>query len=242
MKKVKIKPRIIQKSDKKTIVIFLIIFIAAASFIIYNIYDKEIKKDTPEQEISINNKKVKDLYNKVKLSKEEDFKFAELNDQTKLYLAYRQIPKSKFMTSECSLFSEVKLEKNNDLYMCIDKGKNSFKKEDLEEEYHKLFGGIFFKHNNIISKYEIFKFVKSKDIYIKGKYLGGSDDAVVATKRLAQAYKEDNKLYLLESVKYTNRGNGKMINNSKNYKSGTYKYTFKIKKNKYIYQKKELIK
>lgn len=242
MGKVKIKPRIIKKNDTKFIVIFLIVFILAATFIIYNIYDREIKTDNHEQEVSIKNKKIKDLYNKVKLSKEEDFKFAELNDETKLYLAYRQIPKKKFMSSECSLFSEVKLEKNNDLYMCDDKGNNSFKKEDLEEEYHKLFGDVFFKHKSIISKYEIFKFVKSKDIYIKGKYLGGSDDVVIATKRLVKAFKVDNKLYLLESVNYTNKSDGKMINNSKHYKSGTYKYTFKIKKNKYIYQKKELIK
>ena len=223
------------------VIIYIILFAILLS-LLFLIYTKHTNKEKKvvRSELSVKNKEVTDLYDKVKLNKDEDERFSKFNNKSKLYLAYRNISKDKYIKSTCSLFSEVKLKKSDALYKCISDEKNSFTKKQLEDEYYKLFGNKDVDHQTIIMNDKVLKYIKSSNIYIIGEYMGGKDNIIEVKKELSKAYRENNTLYILEKVIYLNKETGSKIT-SDTYTSGTYKYTFVKKKGTYIYTNKELV-
>ena len=84
---------------------------------------------TEEKSLELDSTLVQDLYGKVRTTLREDLALFDLNDQLKLYLAFRNIPIGKFYESNCNLFSETAMEP----FTCkADFTPLAFKEEDLK--------------------------------------------------------------------------------------------------------------
>ena len=184
---------------------------------------------------------VLDLYSKVKTSLKEDLAEIELTDQMKYYLAFRQIPQTKFYSSNCNLFSSTAMEP----YVCTETVTTSplaFKEEDLKLELNKLFGDKIETplmnvqlSNSCIGGYQ---YIAARGEYVQGDCTNKSATTFKMDKKLVKAESKEAYIMLYEEVKYYN---AEGIDLPEKMKSGTYVYTFKLDMNyNYTYVSKVL--
>ena len=218
------------------------------AYYIYTDYQKDLRnKCSP---LALNNNKttnldidstiVKDLYSKVKTNIKEDMASNELNDGMKLYLAYRQIPKSKIYESNCNLFNNTSMnlltcEKNDNFVP------NAFKEEDLKLELVKLFGentqienGNIQLGNSCVGGYQ---YIAERGEYVEGNCLSDTTTLYNVEKKLISATVTNDIITLKEKVRYY----GTESIDIDRLKNGIYVYKFKLDKNyNYIYVSKQL--
>lgn len=185
---------------------------------------------------------VLDLYSKVKTTLKDDLALFELNDQMKVYLAFRQIPESKFYESNCNLFSSTAMEP----YVCNEGSGNvplAFKEDDLKLELKKLFGertniplsNVQIGHNTCIGGYQ---YIAERGEFVQGECTNQTATSFKMDKKLIKAESKESTIMLYEEVKYYN---AEGINLPENLKSGVYIYTFKLDTNyNYAYISKVL--
>lgn len=194
------------------------------------------------KELDLNSTIVQDLYAKVKTSLREDLASTELNDQMKLYLAYRQLAYSEFYESNCNLFSSTAMEP----FVCQESAVVSpmaFKEEDLQREVKKLFGddveianaNIQLGTSTCIGGYQ---YIAERGEYVQGVCTQNTATTFKMDKELVKAESRESIITLYEEVKYYN---AEGLDLPERLKSGTYVYTFKLDvKYDYIYVSKEL--
>lgn len=184
---------------------------------------------------------VLDLYSKVKTSLKEDLAEIELTDQLRYYLAFRQIPQTKFYSSNCNLFSNTAMEP----YVCTETVTTSplaFKEEDLKLELKKLFGDKYEVplmnvqlSNSCIGGYQ---YIAERGEYVQGDCTNKAATTFKMDKKLVKAESKEAYIMLYEEVKYYN---AEGIDLPEKMKSGTYVYTFKLDMNyNYTYVSKVL--
>ena len=233
-----------KKSGNKTLLIlFLILIIGGMGYYIYTDYQKDLKNkcsplvptNNKTKELDINSTIVQDLYSKVKTNIREDIASNEINDQMKLYLAYRQIPENKIYESNCNLF-------NNNIMPSVQCEKsagfvpNAFKEEDLKLEYIKLFGeDVELQNNNIqlgnscIGGYQ---YIAERGEYVQGSCNNEAQTLYNVEKKLISATATNDTITLKEKVRYY----GSESLDIDRLKNGIYVYQFKLDNNyNYIY-------
>lgn len=246
--------KIKSKKEKPIVTILLLVVIAGLLFFIsylYSNHQNEIAKlkyeCTPistsgiEKELNLDSTIVQDLYSKVKTNIREDLANSELNDEMKLYLAYRQMPTEKIYESNCNLYNNAKMEP----YTCketLEFTPLAFKEENLTLEVKKLFGeSTNLQHDDIqlgISCIGGYQYIAERGEYVQGKCPQIENVVFRADKKLIKATSQESTITLYESVKYS-ATSGKEL--PEKLVSGTYKYTFRLDMNyNYIYVNKEL--
>lgn len=194
------------------------------------------------KKLELDSTMVLDLYSKVKTTLKEDLALFELNDQMKVYLAFRQIPESKFYESNCNLFSSTAMEP----YVCNEGSGNvplAFKEDDLKLELKKLFGertniplsNVQIGYNTCIGGYQ---YIAERGEFVQGECTNQTATSFKMDKKLIKAESKESTIMLYEEVKYYN---AEGINLPENLKSGVYIYTFKLDTNyNYAYISKVL--
>lgn len=195
-----------------------------------------------EKELELNSNIVKDLYARVSTTLREDLGGTELNDELKLYLAYRQIGTTNFYDSHCKSFINAGIEP----FTCVESAEftpKAFKAEILEVEYRKLFGyDVSVPHGNIqlgttcVGGYE---YIESRGEYVQGQCSSAGATLYRVDKELISAYSKEAIIVLRERVKYYGSEGlslpGSLV-------SGTYEYTFKLDMNyNYVLVSKTLV-
>lgn len=193
------------------------------------------------KELDLNSTIVKDLYGKVATTIREDIANNELNDDMKLYLAFRQIATKDMYESNCNKFSTTSMEP----FTCEVKATfvpKAFKSSVLQTEVKKLFGDdTNIANKNIqLGKGCIggYQYIPERDEYVQGQC--GSQGATLykVDKELIGATSTESTIVLTEKVKYYGT---EAIDLPTKLVSGTYKYTFRLDMNyNYIYVSKEL--
>ena len=193
------------------------------------------------KELDLNSTIVKDLYGKVSTTIREDIANNELNDDMKLYLAFRQIANSDLYESNCNKFSTTSMEP----FTCEVKATfvpKAFKSSVLQTEVKKLFGDdTNIANKNIqLGKGCIggYQYIPERDEYVQGQC--GSQGATLykVDKELIGATSTESTIVLTEKVKYYGT---EALDLPAKLVSGTYKYTFRLDMNyNYIYVSKEL--
>ena len=203
-----------KKSHSKTLfILFLLIIVGTMGYYIFMDYQKDLRtKCSPlvpmnnkERELDINSTLVTDLYNKVKTNIKEDMASTELNDQMKLYLAYRQLPKNKIYESNCNLFNNTSMTsitcKKSDNFI-----PNAFKEEDLQIELKKLFGEETNIENNNIqlenSCIGTYQYIKDRGEYVEGECSNTNTPIYNVDKKLISATVTNDIITLKEKVRY----------------------------------------
>lgn len=245
---------IYKKSASQTIFILLLIsMFCFFTCYIYIKHQQEIAQlkynctpisDKGEKKLEIDSSIVKSLYNKVSTNIREDLALSStMDDNYKLYLAFRQIPNSKFYDSNCNLFSDTSMVS----YTCIETEEThpqAFKIESLHLAYSELFGSdnnLIDRNiqlgNNCIGGYQ---YIEKRGEYVEGQCTSAYTTTFRVDKKLTKAYTKDGRIYLTEDVKYYGNEGIELPNNLK---SGKYIYVFKldmnynyILENKYIEQ------
>lgn len=195
-----------------------------------------------EKELDLNSNIVKDLYSRVKTSLREDLGGTELNDELKLYLAFRQVPNSEFYDSHCKSFTISGMEP----FSCDESTgftPKAFKIDALEVEYKKLFGvdsvvphGNIQLSNSCIGGYQ---YIESRGEYVQGQCSSTGTTLYTVEKELTSAYSKESTIVLRERVKYYG---SEGLDLSERLVSGTYEYTFKLDMNyNYAYVGKNLV-
>ena len=184
-----------------------------------------------ETELNINSTIVQDLYNKVYTTIREDYANPYLNEEMKLYLAYRQITEKEKYDSNCNLFSTTSMEP----YTCEESTMfkpRAFKEETFIREYKKLFGeNSYYTLNNIqlgntcIIGYQ---YIKERGEFVEGFCNRKTATSFKAEKKLSSATSTGNTIVLTEEVKYKA---GENMELPSYLKSGTYRYTFRLDMN-----------
>ena len=195
-----------------------------------------------EKELKLDSTIVQDLYSKVKTNIREDVAQFELNDELKMYLAYRAIPIGNIYESKCDGFDDSVLIPftcpiNDSKYV-----PNAFKKETIEVEYKKLFGeNTNFVPNNVqIGKNCIvgYQYIESRGEYVQGRCNQYFTTTYSVTKELTKAISKESTITLYEQVKYL-AGDGQSLPSY--LRSGEYVYVFKLDSNyNYVYVTKYL--
>lgn len=241
-----------KKKFNPLILILFIIIIGLGGYIYYSnlVHQKEIIRVRDEcspvsttegtKNLDINSTVIQDLYNKVKTNIREDLANFELNDEMKLYLAYRQIPIDKFYNTDCDNFNDGKMIS----FTCderIDFVPTAFKQDTLMLEVKKLFGdSIIINHDDIQLANTClggFQYIAEKGEYVEGECTSFSTTAFKVEKELVSATSTESTIVLYEKVKYSGAEGQDYPEKLKN---GTYKYTFKLDTNyNYIYVNKE---
>lgn len=245
---------IYKKSSSQTI--FILLLIAAFCFIayyFYNFHQQEIARlnyyCTPLHESASDEKKldldssiVKSLYSKVLTNIREDLSLSGvMDDDYKLYLAFRQIPNSKFYDSNCNLFNDA----NMIPYTCVEADgivPRAFKVESLAIAYDGMFGN---DNNNLNRNIQLgnncivgYQYIEKRGEFVEGQCDTNYVTTFRVNKVLEKAYAKDGRIYLVEDVKYYG-SEGKDLPN--NLKSGKYIYTFKLDMNyNYLLESKML--
>lgn len=236
--------KIPKKSHKAGCFIFiLLIIIGGLSYYIYNDYinDKKeecsplIKSDNTTRQLDLNSTIVKDLYSKVSTSIKEDIASNDLDDQMKLYLAYRQIPESKIYESNCNLFNDTAMLP----FTCVENvefSPKAFKEETLQLELKKLFG-----ESSNISNANIqlgtsclggYQYIADRGEYVQGYCKEIPTTLYNVEKKLIEATVTGDTITLKEKVRYYS---AQKVTSDK-LKNGTYVYTFKLDNNyNYVY-------
>lgn len=219
------------------IIIFLVIgLIASTKYMNQKL--QQVKYDcTPigptqkEKELDVQSTLVKSLYNKVVTNIYEDIAEPFLNDQMKLYLAYRQILEKEKYDSHCNQFSPTAMEP----YTCTiskDFVPKAFKEETLIQKIKELYGeNITLPLKNIqLGRTCIvgYQYIESRGEFVEGTCREQPTTSFSVTKSLKKAISTRNTIQLIEEVKYYTKG-GKDL--PVELKSGTYRYTFRLDMN-----------
>lgn len=245
---------IYKKSSSQTILILLLIsMFCFYTYYVYTTHQQEIAKlkydctpisnnDKKEKKLDIDSSIVKFLYNEVSTNIREDLGLSGgMDDDYKLYLAFKKIPNSKFYDSNCNLFSDTSMVS----YTCVENEENpprAFKIESLHLAYNELFGddsNLIDRNiqlgNSCIGGYQ---YIEKRGEYVEGQCSNTYTTTFRADKKLTKAYAKDGRIYLVEDVKYYgNEG----LDLPSNLKSGKYIYTFKLDMNyNYILENKEI--
>ena len=236
------------------ITILLLLVIAGLCFYIYynySLHEEEIARLKYEctpvstlgetKELDLNSTIVQDLYSKVKTNIREDLANFELNNEMKLYLAYRQIPTTKIYDSNCNYFSDTKMPP----YTCKETPEftpKAFKQEELMLESKKLFGeSTQIAYDDIqlgLTCLGGYQYIADRGEFVSGNCIQQTTTTFKADKELIRATSTESTINLYEKVKYYGT-EGK--NPPEKLISGTYKYTFRLDVNyNYIYISKEL--
>lgn len=194
------------------------------------------------KELDLDSTIVRDLYGKVSTNIREDVGGVELNDQLKMYLAYRQIAVSDIYDSNCNKFSATAMEP----FICEKTATfipKAFKEETLQVELKKLFGeDTNIANQNIqlgTSCIGGYQYIPERGEYVQGQC--GSTGATLyrVEKELIGATSTESTIVLTEKVKYYGT---EALDLPSRLVSGTYKYTFRLDMNyNYIYVSKELV-
>ena len=236
-------PKEPETKKKGSIIPLLLLIIVGLGF--YSYYITKSKNETikqisynctpiasqKEKELNINSTLVQDLYNKVSTTIREDYANPYLNEEMKLYLAYRQITEKEKYDSNCNLFDTTSMEP----YTCSETATfkpKAFKEEDLVREYKKLFGeNTYFKLNNIqlgntcIVGYQ---YIGERGEFVEGYCNKKTATSYKVDKEITRATTTGNTIVITEDVKY--KANEQM--DLPDYlKSGTYRYTFRLDMN-----------
>ncbi len=190
------------------------------------------------KELDLDSTIVQDLYNKVKTTIREDLGESELNDQLKVYLAYRQIANSDIYESQCNLFDKNKMEP----FTCEDSSTMAFKEETLQLELKKLFGDdTNIKGKNVqlgTSCIGGFEYIAERGEYVQGRCLSTGATLYRVEKELIGATSTESTIVLKEKVKYYG---SEGLTLPERLVSGTYLYTFRLDMNyNYVLVSKEL--
>ena len=193
------------------------------------------------KELDLDSTIVKDLYGKVATTIREDLGSVELNDQLKLYLAYRQIATSDLYESNCNKFSATSMEP----FKCEETASfvpKAFKADVLQVELKKLFG-----EDTNISNQNVqlgntciggFQYIPERNEYVQGQCESTGATLYRVEKELIGATSTESTIVLTERVKYYGSD---ALDLPEKLVSGTYKYTFRLDMNyNYIYISKEL--
>ena len=245
-------PQPVKKKKKFSLLpILLIIIILLIIYIFYinNNYNQTIANikynctpisSTKEKKLDLNSTIVKDLYSKVHTSIREDIANPNMDDNLKLYLAYRQILERDKYDSNCNLFNSTSMEP----YTCTVTNNftpKAFKEETLNKEIVKLFGenanipldNIQLSNSCIVG----YQYFKERGEFVEGYCNQQNAILFKADKSLKSATSNGNTIILLENVKY--KASEKQ-NIPETLKSGTYKYVFRLDMNyNYILVSKE---
>lgn len=247
----------VDKTKKKinpAILILILIIVGLGAFIYINNlgHQKEINRLKDEcspvsssdgtKLLDISSTVVQTLYNKVKTNIREDVANFELNDEMKLYLAYRQIPVNKIYNSNCDNFIDGKMVS----FTCherIDFIPKAFREESLMLELKRMFGdNIIINHDDIqlsASCLGGFQYIPERGEYVEGECSSYPTTSFKVEKELIRAESTEKEIILYEMVKYSG-AEGKEYPDK--FKNGTYKYTFKLDVNyNYIYISKEYV-
>ena len=196
-----------------------------------------------ETKLDLNTNIVKTLYGKVKTNALEDYLMPELTEDTKRYLAYRQLNTLEIIEeSNCNKFD------NNAMpgYYCDDTAEEftpkAFYKDDMEKEYKNLFGkNTTLTHKNIQPGNACFvgyQYIEARDQYVEGECDQLFTTKLTTTKELVKATTKDSIIKLYEKVTYYSDIG---VEPPKTLKNGTYIYTFQLDPDyNYIYISKEL--
>lgn len=201
-----------------------------------------VSTESGSKELDLNSTIVKDLYAKVRTNLREDLGQTELNDELKLYLAFRQISNSEFYDSHCKLFTTAGMEP----FVCEDSFSytpKAFKADVLELEYKKLFGddlvvprGNIRLGNTCVGGYQ---YIESRGEYVQGQCSSTGATLYRVDKELVGAVSTESIIVLRERVKYYG---SEGLNLPARLVSGTYEYTFKLDMNyNYVYKSKTLV-
>lgn len=195
---------------------------------------------TGEKSLELDSTLVQDLYGKVRTTLREDLALFDLNDQLKLYLAFRNIPTGKFYESNCNLFSETAMEP----FTCkADFTPLAFKEEDLKLEVKKLFGddvelpltNINLGNGSCLGGYQ---YIPDRGEFVQGYCGSRNSTSYKMEKELIGAYSKEAYITLKEKVRYIG-AEGNTV--PAHLRSGTYIYTFKLDMNyNYIFVSKEI--
>ena len=222
----------------------VLLFLAVVGLGVYVFYSNSLYKSnldhlkyncTPvssyqeDKKLELDSTIVVELYNKVKTSIREDYSQPDFNDTMKLYLAFRQIPDSKFYSSNCNMFKNTTMEP----YTC---GQGftpkAFKVEDLEHEIKVLFGeetkiplANIKLQNACVGGYA---YIPERGEFVEGKCDVNTAVSYKAEKKLIDAYTNRNTVTLVEDVKYIESEKLKLPDYLKD---GTYYYTFRLDMN-----------
>lgn len=244
-----------EKKKKKNkgvrFLLFVILLLFGAGAYMWYYHQQEmarmIEKCTPvsttdeAKKLDLNSTIVRDLYSKVYTNIREDLAQSELNDELKLYLAYRQIPVSSFYDSNCNLFTTAGIEP----FVCEETASftpKAFKKETLQLEVKKLFGeDVNISDQNIQLGNSCaggYQYIAERGEYVQGLCKTNAANMYRADKKLIGATSRESVIVLKESVKYYgSEGVGLPARLS----SGVYEYTFKLDVNyNYVYVSKTL--
>lgn len=238
-------PKKEKKSHKGIFIFLLLVIIVLMGIYIYMDYQKDltnkcsplVSSDKTLRTLDLESDIVKDLYSKVYTNIREDVANSELNDNMKLYLAYRQIPNSKIYDSNCNLFSNTAMnsyicEENTEFYP------TAFKEDTLQLEIKKLFGSdVSIENNNIqlgnscIGGYQ---YISERGEYVQGYCKEVSTTKYSAEKELISAFVQADTITLKEKVRYYSSETVPEF-----LKNGTYIYTFRLDNNyNYVYVSK----
>lgn len=195
---------------------------------------------TEEKPLELDTTIVQDLYGMVRTSLREDLALFDMNDQLKLYLAFRQMPTGKFYESNCNLFSDTAMEP----FTCSGNFTPlAFKEDDLKLEIKKMFGddvelpltNINLGNGSCLGGYQ---YIPDRGEFVQGYCASRNATSYKMEKELVAAYSKEAYITLKEKVRYI----GAEGNTVPEYlKSGTYIYTFKLDMNyNYIFVSKEI--
>ena len=239
------------KNKLASFLLFIVVLLGAACGGLWYYHQQQMNlmrvKCTPvstsgeAKELDLNSTIVKDLYGKVSTTIREDLAETELNDQMRLYLAFRQIANSDLYESNCNKFSSISMEPFKCEVTATFTPK-AFKEDIIQVELKKLFGDdTNIAHQNVqlgntcIGGYQ---YISERGEYVQGQC--GSTNATLyrVEKELIGATSTESTIVLTEKVKYYGAESLKLPDRLV---SGTYKYTFRLDMNyNYIYISKEL--
>ena len=242
-----------QKKNKGVkFLLFVIVLLIGALFFFWKYHQQQMnfmkEKCTPvstssdAKKLDLNSTIVRDLYSKVYTNIKEDLGQSELNDELKLYLAYRQIPTGSFYDSNCNLFTIAGIEP----FVCEESASftpKAFKKDVLQLEVKKLFGedtNIPDQNiqlgNSCVGGY---KYIEERGEYVQGLCKTNAANMYSVSKKLIEATSRESIIVLKERVKYYG---SEGVSLPERLASGVYEYTFKLDVNyNYVYVSKTLV-
>lgn len=241
-----------KKRGKTIFILLLLLVIAFMGYYIYTDYLKDMRlansecspvsTSANETTLDINSPLVQDLYSRVATNIKEDVVSTTLDDNMKLYLAYRMIPNNLIYESNCNLFSDTAMLP----YTCHVSATfvpTAFKEEVLQRQLKILFG----ENTNILNQniqlgktscIGGYQYIEARGEYVLGYCEEVPVTTYQVTKTLRRAVSQDSIIKIYEDVDYM-MSESNML--PENLKDGTYIYTFQLDKNyNYIYVGKTL--
>lgn len=233
------------------LVVFLLIVIIGLS--VFIVYDKALKennindeKDNTEvtkpivEELDVNSDFVQELYSKV-FYLESSFEGDLFSDNIKFALAKNLLKDTDIQKIKCSQLSSDFKKQANATYCGEDNVSTIAISYDVLLKYAKeIYGNdVALNKNTVVDAYGIQQYIYNSDMnsFVLFNSNGGGVDAFEASYSLSSATKEDNKVYIIEDEKITDRENDKVTTKK-------YKYTFELEKEtgNYIIKSREEVK